>query len=303
MDTEIRLAPPKPSFSNFDSLERQIASLTYWNCRLFLAHRVGPDKYPHFQYKYKALPVDSASPRAKELRDIVLESRLWLSSPRDFNDPFDMTAHVLMQGTTGQIRMRFKQLIEEKSGLPWKKRRVMLDTFMARPRQHWEEAIKKSHAKNHEQTGIFSFAGDPRSVLMWSHYGNHHTGVCLQFDVARDPGVLLGAVPVSYFKDYPVFNWARDDTQVQLRQSLLNKFDAWAYECESRIIWPGGAHTYLPVKPSALVGLILGCRATDSSMREVDKMLAERAARGLPDVRVYRAVKHERKYALVIKRT
>jgi hypothetical protein len=275
--------------------------LDYWKCRLFLAKHIGPEKYPHFQYKYVALASDAMGRYAKQLRDILVENRLWLSSPRDFNDPFDMTARVIIEGETPALRQRFKQLIAEKSGKPWKERREILNQFMARPRNEWQEAIERSHSQNHEQTGVFSFAGDPRSVLMWSHYGDHHTGICLQFEVARDTKTMLDAVPVRYVKDYPVFNWANDSGE-QLGASLTHKFEAWAYEGEWRIVWPGGAHTYLQFNPAALVGLIFGCRAGDSAVSIVKTILGERKARGLPGVKIYRAEKHRGQYALVIRR-
>jgi len=236
------------------------------------------------------------------LRDILVESRLWLSSPRDFNDPFDMTARVIFEGSTQSLRKRFKQLIADKSGKPRKERRELLDQFMKRPRSEWLQAIKQVHSESHERTGIVSFAGDPRNVLMWSHYGEHHSGICVQFTIAKDPRTFLGAVPVEYVRDYPVFNWG-EGTASQIRASLMNKFDAWHYEREWRIVWPGGAHTYLPFDAAALSGLIFGCRASDSAIDLVRAMLDERKARGLPDVRTWRAAKHGSKYALVIRRT
>jgi hypothetical protein len=301
MDPEVKFAPPRPSFSNFDPVVQHIRALDYWNCRLFLSKRIGPEKYPHFQYKYKALASAATERRAAQLRDILVESRFWLSSPRDFNDPFDMTARVIFEGETEDLRQRFKQLIADKSGKRWKERREMLDQFMGRPRSEWQKAGELAHSKNHEQTGVFSFAGDPRSVVMWGHYGDHHTGVCLQFEVAKDPKTMLEAVPVQYVKDYPVFNWAEDSGK-QIGKSLMHKFEAWAYEGEWRIVWPNGARSYLPFNPAALVGLIFGCRTSEAAIRIVDAMLEERKALRLPSICVYRAEKHESRYALMIRR-
>src|SRR5712691_7077049 len=115
MDSVVKFAPPRPSFSTFDPIVRHISSLDYWNCRLFLAKRIGPEKYPHFQYKYKALSSGAMERRTKQLRDILVESRLWLSSPRDFNDPFDMTARVIFEAKPQELRQRFKRLIADRS--------------------------------------------------------------------------------------------------------------------------------------------------------------------------------------------
>ena len=160
---------------------------------------------------------------------------------------------------------------------------------------------QRTFAEHLDSSGIVCFASDPRSVLMWSHYGDHHTGICLQLENARDPGTLCQAVPVQYVKDYPVVNWA-DDLAKQMNKPLLHKFEKWEYDGEWRLIWPYGARTYLPFKPSALVGLIFGCRTSDKAIQIVRAMLDERAARGHPPVKIYRAQPHERRYELVLRR-
>ncbi len=231
MDPGIKIAPPRPGLEQ--PLLAHIHSLSYWERRLFLAKRIS-DNYPHFQYKYKALASDPAGPQARHLRDIIVDSRLWLSSPLDFNDPFDMTARVVFEGDPDTVRRRFKQLIADKSGKGWKERKAMLEEFVARPRNMLQGEAERAFSKNLGQIGVFSFAGDPRSVVMWSHYGDHHIGICLQFEVARDTQTMLVAVPVKYVRDYPTLNWV-GETAEQLKHVLLNKFEKWRYEGEWRI--------------------------------------------------------------------
>ena len=101
--------------------------------------------------------------------------------------------------------------------------------------------------------GVFSFAGDPRSVLMWSHYGDHHTGICVQFEVARDVETMMQAVRMEYVTEYPVVNYA-EEIQAQIKRPLMHKFKTWDYEREWRIIWPDGAHTYLSIKETRVMG-------------------------------------------------
>ena len=57
-----------------------------------------------------------------------------------------------------------------------------------------------------EATGI-SFGGDPRNILMWSHYAANHKGLCLQFELTRDIDNFVFAMPVQYSEDYPIVNW------------------------------------------------------------------------------------------------
>lgn len=83
---------------------------------------------------------------------------------------------------------------------------------------------------------------------------------------------------------------------------LFNKFEAWTYEGEYRLLLPSGAHTLLPFEPPALAGLIFGCNARPEFQSTVRDLLAERAARGMPPVRVYKAGLHSSIYKLVVKR-
>src|SRR5205809_3828745 len=117
----VKFAPPRPTYRTYDPLFQQVAALPYWNCRLYLARQIRPDRYPRFRYKFKALASDAGEDRAKQLRDILIESLLWLSSPRDFNDPFDMTARITFEPKSQeQLRERLKQSIAKLAGLTWK---------------------------------------------------------------------------------------------------------------------------------------------------------------------------------------
>jgi hypothetical protein len=297
-DLVIRYAPPRPSHPTADPIVDRLRRRPYKEIRRFLAKQVRP-RYPRFLYKYRG-PVDAS---VTHLRDILVEGRLWLSSPRDFNDPFDMTAHVVFTDDTPALRQRFKDLIDKKGreeGLNWKERKRRLDQFMARPREEWAAAMKRIHEENMRSTGVFSFAGDPRHILMWSHYAKDHSGICIQFESARAPATLLEAVPVRYVDDYPVYDWVKDD---DLLGSLLHKFRSWEYEREWRIVWPDGAHTYLEMDPGGVTGLIFGSRASENTMKNVRRLLDERQALAAgPPIRTYVARKHPRRYALTIHR-
>ena len=61
--------------------------------------------------------------------------------------------------------------------------------------------------KQRSSMGVFSFAGTPRDILMWSHYAQDHTGVCLRFSAAAHLRVFVGAVGVTYSQSYPKLNW------------------------------------------------------------------------------------------------
>jgi hypothetical protein len=123
----------------------------------------------------------------------------------------------------------------------------------------------------------------------------------LSFDLAQDPETFIRAVRVTYANEYPVMNWMKE-TMPQVSEALLRKLDEWTYEEERRIVIPGGAHSYQQFRPEALTGVVFGCRASAATRTGVAEIIVERAKLGLPTVRQYEAVKHESKYAVVLRR-
>jgi hypothetical protein len=227
-----------------------------------------------------------------------------MSHHESFNDPFDMKAHVALEGSREQIEARFKALIADRTNARRRERREILRNIMSRPRAELQAALQEIFRQSAGQAGICSFAGDPRSILMWTHYARDHEGVCLQFEFARDPRTFTWAQEVQYSDEYPRINYAdRSRLPDQLYAALTRKHSGWRYEKEWRIVHLAGANTNLPFRADSLVGLILGCRATEEHRSAVEALLAERTKAGLPALRRYRAEQHPTAYQLVIRRS
>jgi agmatine/peptidylarginine deiminase len=148
--------------------------------------------------------------------------------------------------------------------------------------------------------GACCFTTDPRNLLMWSHYSNHHKGIVFQFEVAKDTTTFLKTVRLNYVKNYPIINWA-NDTLEELKSTFLNKYDAWSYEKEWRIIHTHGANTLLNFKLEALTGIIFGCNADNNIKNKIMQLLEERKELGMHPVKIFNAYMHDSKYHLVIK--
>lgn len=97
---------------NFDEWLNYIHSLPYFERRVKISRNIEPPP-SRFLYKYKS--VDETNPTTTDrLRDILVRSRLWLSSPIDFNDPFDMSAKIIAGATPDERLERYKAFIEGK---------------------------------------------------------------------------------------------------------------------------------------------------------------------------------------------
>lgn len=278
----------------FDQAMQHLKTAPYLAARRILQRGIKP-RYPRFIYKYKHLdPTDSKS--VQHARDLIVGSRLWLSSPADFNDPFDMRGCVTIDGDVKQREKRFRELL---AGLKFKQREYKVREMMAKTPDELARIVTASHKNIVERVGVCSFSTDPRNILMWSHYAGYHTGICIQFDVARDPTTFLEAVEVDYSEDYPTINWIEDSAE-QLKKVLLQKHLGWSYERERRISRIDSAKTTISFKPEAVSGVILGCRSTAEIEMLVRGFIEERFRKGLEVPTVYRAHQHSTMYRLVI---
>ena len=185
------------------------------------------------------------------------------------------------------------------SGAPRKERRERLEQMMKRPDAEMEAGLNEIFRKRSKEIGVCSFAGNARSILMWSHYGSTHAGVCLQFETVLSPRTFTLAHPVEYEKEYPQINYLTD-FEDQLLIPMLRKHKGWEYEGEWRILHLAGANAYLPFDAQSLRRLVIGCRASPAVYSCIDTLLHERYEKKLPKVRVLRATQHSNEYKLQV---
>jgi hypothetical protein len=297
--------PPNP---DMDPWVTQVNALGDLQRRKVFRGLVTDKRLSRFLYKYRSMiRVDPAlnngsefHPRSVEnLHDIMVRSLLRLSSPAQFNDPFDLEAYMYVQGTPEQRRARFVNYLRN-NGVAENELGAQVDQYMGVSDEELVKVLRASQETHRNTVGVLCFADDPRSILMWSHYATH-AGVCLQFDRLADLATLINATPVNYKPDYPTVNWLNGFEDGLLRM-LLRKHPSWSYEGETRIIVTEQAGRYLPFQPGALRSIILGCRADDKVEERVDALLTERQQAGLPPVQKWRAVQHDKQYKLMLRR-
>ena len=232
------------------------------------------------------------------MRDLLVRSRLWLSSPDEFNDPFDMSANIVAKGTAKELRERYLGVMKA-SGVKHKERLRQIKIYMNEPKEALLTRLQTVYNDQAQKVGVFSFAGDPRNILMWSHYGHNHTGVCIQFERANDILTFSQALPINYTTSYPEIDWVKG-FQYSLSNVILQKHKGWEYEDEHRIVQINHAKTYLNFKPEATVRIIIGSRTSDKSLNVIKDLLEERKKAKLPHIQILYAKQHPSKYSLSI---
>ena len=136
-----------------------------------------------------------------------------------------------------------------------------------------------SELREHYSRGVFCFSKDGKNMLMWSHYGDEHKGICIGYSNDRKPTpnirpVIYGKYGViktsSLYKAF-VKNDKDEQTTIE-NEILLKKSSAWRYEKEYRLI----SSTGLQDSPLKLEEITFGLRCPDEVRHTIIKMMEGR---------------------------
>jgi hypothetical protein len=126
--------------------------------------------------------------------------------------------------------------------------------------------------------GVLSLAARWDCPLMWSHYGNEHRGMCIEFDTNdhrcdRLESVTYGATRYLLVSDLVAWHLGKSDKAEQkiMRQFFFAKAPQWRYEKEWRAVAPASGADDAPFRISAIH---LGFRSDPAIATAVVKVLA-----------------------------
>ncbi|HEY4381041.1 MAG TPA: DUF2971 domain-containing protein [Acidobacteriaceae bacterium] len=126
------------------------------------------------------------------------DKRLKVSTLADLNDPFDLCP-------LDTSNLAISNALDALNSLLWKR------------------------------TGILCFSRNWDNLLLWSHYGASHTGICLGFDISEgEPGANYDT-DVLYQPNLMQI-YGPEDVNFNLANRLMRtKHDCWSYEQEVRM--------------------------------------------------------------------
>ncbi|AWH86329.1 hypothetical protein HYN59_14970 [Flavobacterium album] len=118
--------------------------------------------------------------------------------------------------------------------------------------------------------------------VMWGHYGNNHTGICLKFEFCDDTGnqsiclskdEKLEIVAVDY-NDSPldIFNLDYDELENLILTIYKTKCSKWAYENEVRLI--NNSQGLLKINNKSIKQIIFGCKTTPKDRYSILKLIS-----------------------------
>ncbi len=246
---------------------------------------VDAGQLPRLLYKYRSLSDGSK----KYTLDIFRKCELYFSTPQNFNDPFDCKLSPIIESPK-----KFAEAMAKRQTLNYKKEDVE-SSLNANPDllQNMKDVVRNVMNRH----GICCFSKKNADLLMWSHYADCHTGICLGFDVKKDPGFFTFPIKVNYQDAYPKIDISEEGKLIEYVIALMStKYSEWSYEEEIRIM--KNSNKAYSFEPSALVSVIFGCKVEDAVIEELKHVVETNP--NLKHVKFYKAVMDDTDFKLNI---
>lgn len=248
-------------------------------------------------------------------RDLV-----WICSPTSYNDPFDsslsvtaqlLTRTVILEGVKEFIdrelaskvapekmdtilhaphpALALQELImTEMDEVPFESR-AQFQSDLAAQLHTWEEVFAKTLPGSHKNSlKVCSFSATQFSIIMWSHYSNHHRGFCIEYDTAAlAPENLFVRMlyPVIYSEqlfDATTYYLAAIRNQNKFNilfpaLAALYKSPEWSYEKEWRLVIPANlVREASPWRVPAPKRVYLGSRMPEEEKKPILEICGRR---------------------------
>ncbi|MGH6826617.1 DUF2971 domain-containing protein, partial [Methyloceanibacter sp.] len=246
------------------------------------------DPRPSSLFKYRSFSETSL--------EVLCQGEIYYADPSTFNDPLDCQPVVDADVSNEQLRQIFALLatrrIDKEIDLALRKLRLKGDGARARRRSitqtdvdellgeirydatnpdiadqqlYIREALSRGIAQELRQSfgkGVFSLSERYDSPLMWSHYGNQHKGLCVEYDVSQVPQEELHRVRYGDSRRIAasrVLQWLETEDQASSeavhRGCLLTKSLDWTYEYEWRMLGRIGSQASTAILKSITFGM------------------------------------------------
>lgn len=208
----------------------------------------------------------------KRLLDSLVHSRIYFALPETLNDPFDCQV---------DVKKSMKNAAEQLSGSS----RESLEKALYG--NEFQKELNKQLQKL-KTYGIYSASLKPslKCALMWSHYGNEHKGICLEYSIPNafcslDNNGVIAIAKVKYginlltdwLKDLPSKPEIHSIAFGEMMKKILTiKSSCWTYENEVRIIRESGAG-HVSIDQSYLQHIYFGLNTPEEDKELIRKVI------------------------------
>jgi hypothetical protein len=241
---------------------------------------------------YKYMPPPGGTPFALDnLQKILRAGEIRLSTPSLANDPYENRPAMTGHPSPAQIETILNRIValrQDSDNVELQARRAELIVELENTKDSPERRLRlleqympgfvSYFEKSIDVVGFVSLTEMANSMLMWAHYANNHTGVCIGWTVGEQqfPG---NSFEIEYSEDRTEVGFgefARADATIDLDilyRILHTKHTNWSYEKEwrfqganvqSRKVLRGGE--YFKYDRSAISDIIFGQKCSDQNI-------------------------------------
>ncbi len=196
------------------------------------------------------------------VKDILLKQSLRFSDPLTFNDPFDCNENLLKIYNIKEVSEDALSTLGKNLSRTERrelKRNILKPSVLA--------GILKTER---EKFKIACFSEIYNDVLMWSHYGKKHTGICIGFEFPHQYEDKFILCPVKYLDKLIPLD-GKTDVNRTILYWLTTKSKRWEYEKEIRAITKCKStiiNEDISFKSEFVKEVIFGCKVSDSKIFE-----------------------------------
>lgn len=201
---------------------------------------------PQIVYKYFDLSIPH------NLKSLI-DNYVWFSNPSAFNDPFDCKiayAYHLLAENENHCKKYFTAIsLEKEPDLTPEQREIVVNINVDKliknkgNLDYFREMEKSSvefESEMRDNIGMLCTCLVNDNILLWSHYTNSHTGICIGLKVDKlldkyfSENMSAGLVRYGDFPLImpPIYN--SEDINASFEPRFYNKADFWNYELEYR---------------------------------------------------------------------
>lgn len=256
----------------------------------------------------------------------ITDELIWIPKPESFNDPFDCNNKLHGKNKYFESVLHYKDTLDIKGNeAVFQPLITFLDSEKLTEKErikHVEEILslegndesiktkfdryEKKIYKMRSTIGVLSLSETRDNILMWSHYANNHTGICLEFSKEEPHHNNENSLnekkltkPIEYVEAYLSIAEMKvfDATPEDMTKHLFHlKAKDWEYEQEWRTLTEGGGKTFK--YPGKLTGIIFGAMADKD---EIDTVILA-TSKHIEKPAFYNAVMKTDQFALEIKK-
>ncbi len=261
---------------------------------------------PENFYKYGSMQ------RPEYLKEVLLENKIYFSSPFDFNDPFDSRPKLVIGNSLQEIKKSRRGIMDwlrKIKGLDRNARRKEADRMMKNFQN--PHTLREIFDTITSPLGVYCLTEKKDNLLMWAHYASDNTGYVIGFD---EPNLFLNQNDLEGNHVYPYKVTYSDNRQFvkfeepNWKEKLLcQKPIEWAYEQEERFFLSGmdlsnsmivdkfGAKIVLyDLSPTSILKVFIGCKASSKTRERIIKAIKKHSL----NCAVYQATISKAEYKL-----